>query len=163
VEVNFCTPIQTSHGAHPDSHTMGTGSFPGVTWLGHGIEHPPPSTVEVKARVELYIPSLSGPVLGWLTPFSPFTFVRFEVLQCYFWNFSSFRLWCCVFGLVFPDIPKEHRAERSRKGLLGLLDYWRQRHYVALTYGELLNQWCSGILQKTLNPDTDIYFCVTVT
>jgi hypothetical protein len=29
-------------------------SFPGVKRQGHGVNHPPPSSVEVKERVELY-------------------------------------------------------------------------------------------------------------
>jgi len=40
---------------------MGTGSFPGVNWPGHGIDHPPSSSAEVKKRVELYLYSISGP------------------------------------------------------------------------------------------------------
>jgi hypothetical protein len=39
----------------------GTGSFPEVKWLGCGADHPPPSSVEVKERVELYLYSPSGP------------------------------------------------------------------------------------------------------
>jgi hypothetical protein len=45
--------------------------FPGVKWLGHGIDHSPPSGAEVKESVEsvgLYLYSPSGPlccVLGW--------------------------------------------------------------------------------------------------
>jgi len=38
----------------PTSYTMGTGSFPEVKWLGHGVIHPPPSIIEVKERVKLY-------------------------------------------------------------------------------------------------------------
>jgi len=48
-------PMQTSPGAHPDSYTMGTRSFPGVKHLGHGINHPPPHNAEVKEREELYL------------------------------------------------------------------------------------------------------------
>ena len=43
-------------------------SFPGVKRLGHGDDHPTPSSAEVKERVELYLYSPSGPlwpVLGW--------------------------------------------------------------------------------------------------
>jgi len=46
---------------------MGTGSFLGVKWPGRGVEHPFPSSAEVKERVELYLYSRSGPtwpVLG---------------------------------------------------------------------------------------------------
>jgi hypothetical protein len=34
---------------------MGTGSFLGVKWPGHGVDHPSPSSGEVKERVELYL------------------------------------------------------------------------------------------------------------
>jgi len=40
---------------------MGTGSFPGVKRPGRGVDHPPPSSAEVKERVELYLYSPSGP------------------------------------------------------------------------------------------------------
>jgi hypothetical protein len=36
-------------------------SFPGVKWPGPGIDHLPPSSTEVKGRVELYFYSHSGP------------------------------------------------------------------------------------------------------
>jgi len=38
-------------GAHPDSYIMDTGSFPGVKRPGLGVDHPPPSSAEVKERV----------------------------------------------------------------------------------------------------------------
>jgi len=40
---------------------MGTGSFPGVKRTGRGVDHSPPSSAEVKERVELYLHS-SGPL-----------------------------------------------------------------------------------------------------
>ena len=63
----FSAPVQTGPGAHPASHTMGTGSFPGVKRMGRGFEHSSPSSSQVKERVQLYIHSPSGtswPVLG---------------------------------------------------------------------------------------------------
>ena len=60
-------PVHTSSEAHPASYTKGTGSFLGVKRPGRGVDHPPPSSAEVKERVELYLYSLSGsswPVLG---------------------------------------------------------------------------------------------------
>jgi hypothetical protein len=54
-------------GAHPASYTMGTGSFLGVKKPGHGVDHPLPSSTEVKERVELYLYTPFGPswpVLG---------------------------------------------------------------------------------------------------
>jgi len=38
----------------PASCTVGSGSFPGVKWLGCGINHPTPSSTKVKERVELH-------------------------------------------------------------------------------------------------------------
>jgi len=35
-------PVQTGPGSHPNSYTMGTGSFPGVKRPGRGVDHPPP-------------------------------------------------------------------------------------------------------------------------
>ena len=63
----FSVPIQTGSGAHPTSYTMGNGSVPGVKRPGRGVDHPPPSSAEVKQKVELYLCSTSDsswPVLG---------------------------------------------------------------------------------------------------
>ena len=46
-------PVQTGPGTNPTSYTMGTRSFLGVKRPGHGVSYPPPSSVEVKERVEL--------------------------------------------------------------------------------------------------------------
>ena len=46
-------------------------SFPGVKRPGRSVDHPPPSSAEVKERVELYLCSPSGPswpVIGWPLP-----------------------------------------------------------------------------------------------
>jgi len=56
----FSTPTQTHPGAHPASYTMGTGYFLGVTQPGRGTDHPPPSSAEVKERVELTSTLLLG-------------------------------------------------------------------------------------------------------
>jgi len=44
----FSAPIQTGPGTHPASYTIGTGCFPGGKRLGRGVDHPPPSSAEVK-------------------------------------------------------------------------------------------------------------------
>jgi len=54
-EARFSVPIKTGPRAHPASYTKGTGSFPGVEWLGRGIDHPTPPSAEVEGRVKLYI------------------------------------------------------------------------------------------------------------
>jgi len=63
----FSTPVQTGPGVHPAFYTVGTSSFPEVKQPGRGIDHPPPSSTEVKERAELYLYSPFGPswpVLG---------------------------------------------------------------------------------------------------
>jgi hypothetical protein len=50
--MRFSAPVQTGPGVHPASYTVGTGSLPGIKQLGRGIDHPPPSSTEVKERVE---------------------------------------------------------------------------------------------------------------
>jgi hypothetical protein len=43
------------------SYAIGTGSWPGVKQPGHDVDHPLPSRVEVKERVDLYLYSPSRP------------------------------------------------------------------------------------------------------
>ena len=61
VKARFSTPVQTGPKAHTAPYTMGIGSFAGVKRPGRGVDHPPPSSVEVKESVELYLYSSSGP------------------------------------------------------------------------------------------------------
>ena len=64
----FSVSVQTGTGTQPASYTVGTGSFPRVERQERGVHHPPPSSVEVKERVELYLKfpyGLSWPVLRW--------------------------------------------------------------------------------------------------
>jgi hypothetical protein len=55
VEARYSAPIQIGSGAPPASYKIGTGLFPGVMRSGRGLDHPPPSSTEVKERVELNI------------------------------------------------------------------------------------------------------------
>ena len=57
----FSASVQTGPGHHPASYTMGTESFPVVKRPGPGVDHPPPSSAEIKERVELYLYSPFGP------------------------------------------------------------------------------------------------------
>ena len=55
-------------GAHPAFYSMCTGTFPGVKRPGRGVDYPPPSSAQVKGRVQLYLYSAYGPswlVIGW--------------------------------------------------------------------------------------------------
>jgi hypothetical protein len=69
---DFFASVQTGPVAYPASSTMGTGLFPGVKRPGRGADYPPPTSAEVKGRVELYLYSPSGPswpVLGKTLPY----------------------------------------------------------------------------------------------
>ena len=61
MEARFSAPVQTGPEAHPASYTMSTGSFTEVKRPGRGVDHPPPSSADVKERIELYLYSTSGP------------------------------------------------------------------------------------------------------
>jgi len=54
VGVGFSAPVQTGPEAYPASCTMGTGFFPEVKRPGRGVNLQPPSSAEVKERIELY-------------------------------------------------------------------------------------------------------------
>ena len=47
---DFPQPSGPTVGPHQASYTMGIGSFPGVKRTGRGVDHPPPSSAEVKRR-----------------------------------------------------------------------------------------------------------------
>ena len=58
---NFPRLSRPALGTNPASYTMGAVSFQGVKRPGRGVYHSPPSSFEVKERVELYLYSPSGP------------------------------------------------------------------------------------------------------
>jgi len=65
--MRFSAPVHTGPRAHPTSYTNGTVYFLGVELPRRTVDHTPPSSVEIKERVELYLYSPSGsswPVLG---------------------------------------------------------------------------------------------------
>jgi hypothetical protein len=69
---DFQHPFRPALGPTQPPVQLGTGSFPGVKRSGRGVDHQPPSSAEVKERVELYLCSQfvpSWPVLGWTLPF----------------------------------------------------------------------------------------------
>jgi hypothetical protein len=53
--VGFSASVQTGRGSHPASFTTGTESFLEVKMPENGVNHQPPSSTEVKERVELYL------------------------------------------------------------------------------------------------------------
>jgi hypothetical protein len=57
----YSASVQICPGAHPASNTMGTGSCPGVSQPGFGVNHSSSSSTEVKERAELHICPPFGP------------------------------------------------------------------------------------------------------
>jgi hypothetical protein len=57
---------------------MGTGLFPEVKWLEHGVNHPPPSIAEVEERLELYFNTPSLPSLQGVGLNLPFTQMKYQ-------------------------------------------------------------------------------------
>ena len=55
VGARFSVAVQTGSGTLLSSLTMDTGSFPGFKRQGHGVDHLPPASAEVKERVDIYI------------------------------------------------------------------------------------------------------------
>jgi hypothetical protein len=74
-------------------------SFPGVKRPGRGVEHPPPSSSEIKERVQLYPYFPSGPswqVIGWTLRFNgvmshPGSMLRFEKVYFFKINFDFYH------------------------------------------------------------------------
>jgi hypothetical protein len=73
VEAILSAPVHTGPGAHPASCTVGTGSFQEVKRPGRDVDHPPPSSVEIKDRIEQYIYCVACSVV----------FCENRVLLCY--------------------------------------------------------------------------------
>jgi hypothetical protein len=84
---------------------MGTGSFPGVKRPGLGVDLPPPSSAEVKERVELNLYSPSGPsrpVVGWNLPLYIERISNSVCKKTIKWQHNSR---CCeLFFVLFPII-----------------------------------------------------------
>ena len=72
--VRISAPVQTFSGAHLASYTMCTGSFLGVKRPGRGVDYPPPSSAEIKERVELHLYSTPCAFVGCFR-------VNFELLR----------------------------------------------------------------------------------
>ena len=92
-------PVQIGPRAHPVSRTMGTGSLPGVKWLGRGADHPPPSSAEVANGLEIYLclPSVPAQACHGVT----FTSYLPEI-TVFLFNVQNFR---CSYSmlLTIPD------------------------------------------------------------
>jgi len=64
---------------------MGTGSVPGIKQPRRGVDHPPPSSAEVKEVVELYLYSTSWPtwsVKGEIYLYIDFLYYKLDLGSC---------------------------------------------------------------------------------
>ena len=98
---------------HPDWHSgppslLYNGSFPGVKGPGRGVDHQPPSSAEVKERVELYLYSPSRPswpVKGCTLPMGPLAALNGIVLRLSQPSVSPFCQFSLVAVLLFHSTP----------------------------------------------------------
>jgi hypothetical protein len=88
----FAASVHTGPGTHPASHGIGIVSFQVVKRPRRGVDHPHPSSAEVKERVVLY-----GEILGEKsTMYIRVTFV-YHIFSIWFWfYFVSLYIWLCV-------------------------------------------------------------------
>ena len=82
-------PVHTSPGGHSAPYTMGTGSYPGVNWLGCGLDHPPLTRAKVKERAELYLYSSSGPSWPVLRQTLLLNAFQAKIIRGIFWYFAN--------------------------------------------------------------------------
>ena len=87
----FSAPLQTGPGAHPASYTMGTASFPGVKRPGRGVDHPHPSSAEVKKEYR-YISTSPLGLRGLLYVNFTFTFTTVTTAPTFINAFSILNL-----------------------------------------------------------------------
>jgi len=108
----FSAHVQTGPGAHQTSYTMGTGSFPGVKRPGRGVDHPPPSTAEVKEIVELY---LYSPFWAFVACSRVnFTFTFTFTLECAVLSWALSPRHGLVIGLWVTQTDYRYRGEKTR-------------------------------------------------
>jgi hypothetical protein len=103
-------------------------SFPGVKQPGHGVDHPPPSSAEVKERVELYLYcGPTWPVIGWNLPLHIMTrSVRRPLSEVSYLNWLTYCMLYRIyaFTVLLRPIPVAARSKswvcgRALAGIVG--------------------------------------------
>ena len=111
-------PVHTGPGAHPASYTMGTGSLLGVKRPGRGVDHTPPSSAEVKERVDLCLCFPTGPSCHVLPFYKPsvikgregVTSTPASYLESH--GFKSWP-WDLLWREVYRGLPQPLNSERN--------------------------------------------------
>jgi hypothetical protein len=85
VGARFSSPVQTGCGTYPASCRVGTGY---LCRPGHGFDHPPLPTAEVKETVELNLYFRSGPSWSVLFPYGARSFKKHCTCRCGVWIYT---------------------------------------------------------------------------
>jgi len=140
-------------------------TFPGVKWPGRSIDHPLPSSAEVKERVKLYLYSpseISWPVL---LPTLPFTLSMCVCVCVYidiyiqgkphsvFTKHTTFLL-CLIHGCVWNRIHKVHIKWKKSRTTENILIIWCNSKY-----SQLLNNPCL-LVGREGRKDTNNTACI---
>ena len=124
MEERFSALSQSGSGVHPASYTMGTGSFPGVKRPGRGVDHPPPSSAEVKERVELYLYSPSGAFLACYRATFTFTFILYLDISTF--QLRMFVLYKSSSVQITDQYPSVQSATGQHTFLYVAIDFFNQ-------------------------------------
>ena len=96
VGARFSAPVQTGTGAHPASHTVGTGSFSGVKRSERSVDHPP--HIAPRLRKSITIPVIH----------------LWEFVVCYRVNFT-FTITLTLLDFVATNISGTERKEMTMR------------------------------------------------
>ena len=107
-------------------------SFPGMKRRGRGLNHPPPSSAEIKERIELYFYSPSG--LSW--PVLGRTFIPKDdgegrnMQQRLYNNLFVIRACVCVFVCMYVCVLYDKTGVNHEKVLQNWLAFIKKAHSV---------------------------------
>jgi hypothetical protein len=91
---------------------MGTGSFPGVKWLGHGADYPPPHSAEVENEYSYTSTPTSRPLVAYYRVTLTFFFftVHFNMSVSFIVTKVSVLLQLCKQAVKIRMVEHNHKT-----------------------------------------------------